>query len=120
MAVKASVLSSRKFCAYLIGEFTWKVILAGVLYGLFTVGGGHITLLWMGVLMSIIFTAGLVQVGYIGGQAWVDRYTQGITSLASSITRSSDGNDEPGNPFEVEGGDGDGGDDSDDNTRDED
>lgn len=66
---------SKKFLAFLIGELTWKVVLVVALIVFHeefeTVGAWA---WWF--MMSIVVTAGFVEIGYIGGQAWLDRYVR--------------------------------------------
>ncbi len=64
--VERMPLGSKKFIAYVCAEFGWKAIL--VLFVLYDVD-------WWIVLVTVI-VSGFVQVGYIGGQAWLDRYVR--------------------------------------------
>jgi len=41
-------------------------------------------------MMSIVVTAGFVEIGYIGGQAWLDRYVR-----VAEIARGKDTSSEP-------------------------
>jgi hypothetical protein len=66
-------LASKKFLAFLIGEITWKLVLVATLYFLrqdFKEMG--VWAWWF--MMSVVVTAGFLEIGYIGGQAWLDRY----------------------------------------------
>jgi hypothetical protein len=68
-------LKSKKFLAYLLAEFTWKAVLIIFLEaseGQFDSVGRWA---WF-FMMSVVVTAGFVEVGYIGGQAWLDRYVR--------------------------------------------
>ncbi len=72
---KSMPLESKKFLAYLVAEFTWKAVLIGFLSaseGEFDSVGRWA---WF-FMMSVVVTAGFVEVGYIGGQAWLDRYVR--------------------------------------------
>lgn len=68
-------LQSKKFVAFIIAEISWKIVLVAALYvfrkELSTVGMGA---WWF--MLSIVVTAGFVEIGYIGGQAWLDRYVR--------------------------------------------
>ncbi len=68
-------LASKKFVAYLVAELSWKIVLivALVVFRQDFATLGH-TPWWL--LMSIVVTAGFVEIGYIGGQAWLDRYVR--------------------------------------------
>jgi len=63
-------LQSKKFIAFLIVEFTWK-LLAGML--LFW-GKSSMDKDMFIIMLAIIVTAGVVEVGYILGQAALDKY----------------------------------------------
>lgn len=68
-------LSSKKFIAFLIGELTWKIVLVVALVVLredFKDMGAWV---W-GFLIAVVVTAGFAEVGYIGGQAWLDKYVR--------------------------------------------
>lgn len=64
-------LRSRKLTAYLFAEGTWKLLIAGGIYqaqcGEFDPAGW--TLLW-----AMTATTGFLEVSYILGQSYVDRY----------------------------------------------
>lgn len=63
---------SKKFIAYLVAELTWKVLAALVLFW----GRDSIPQqVWL-ILMAIIVVAGFVEVGYIMGQAALDKYVR--------------------------------------------
>ena len=68
---KLSPLQSKKFVAYLIAEAGWKVAL---FYLMFTYGQGIEHYSFM-VMMTLIIVSGFIQVGYILGQAALDKYT---------------------------------------------
>lgn len=68
-------LQSKKFIAFLIGELTWKAVLVVALVMFhkdFTNVG---TWAWW-FMMSVVVTAGFAEIGYIGGQAWLDKYVR--------------------------------------------
>jgi len=75
-------LRSKKFVAFLISEISWKLVLVAVLWwGKDMILGGT-----FGLLMSIILIAGFVEVGYILGQAYLDRYLQ-VATLATGVAK---------------------------------
>jgi hypothetical protein len=67
-------LQSKKFAAFLISEITWKVIIlvcvvkliheSDEAYGIHTI------------MLTSVIIAGFIEAGYIGGQAWLDRYVK--------------------------------------------
>ena len=68
-------LSSKKFLAYVISEASWKIVLIIALASFredFTKVGPWAW--WF--MISVVVTAGFVEIGYIGGQAWLDRYVK--------------------------------------------
>ncbi len=76
-------LESKKFLAFLIGEITWKLVLIAALFYLrqeFKEVGAWAW--WF--MMSVVVTAGFLEIGYIGGQAWLDRYIH-----MAEVTRGS-------------------------------
>ena len=63
-------LKSKKFIAYLIAEIGWKVSLFYLLYQ-YQAKIEHYSFM---LLLGIVITSGFIQVGYILGQAALDRY----------------------------------------------
>lgn len=86
--LEKSPLSSKKFVAYLISEASWKVIIIVALYL-----GKDVMLarddinstpfLWW-FLFSVVVVAGFIEVGYIGGQAWLDKYVR-VTKITAGL-----------------------------------
>ena len=80
-------LKSKKFVAYLIAELGWKAL---ILYVLIQYGGKIEHYAFM-VLIAMIVTSGFMQVGYILGQAALDRYAhlaeRGITRDENTQTK---------------------------------
>jgi len=64
-------LKSKKFVAYLIAELGWKILIAYVLLQY----SGKIEHYSFMLLMTIVITSGFIQVGYILGQAALDKYS---------------------------------------------
>jgi len=87
---------SKKFMAFLIGEFTWKIMALVILYVVTYFQGGSLSGSWLSVLTLIIITAGVLELGFIGGQAWIDRYTRTVAPFVSklSVTKESKGEEE--------------------------
>jgi hypothetical protein len=75
-------LRSKKFIAYLLAEISWKIILVIALLVMkdqissVNVGGW-----WF--LFTIVIVVGFVEVGFIGGQAWLDKYVR-VAQIASN------------------------------------
>jgi hypothetical protein len=65
-------LKSKKFIAYLIADFGWKALSFYVCNMYYEKGIDHYAFM---VLVTIIVTAGFIQIGYILGQAALDKYT---------------------------------------------
>lgn len=67
----SAAFKSKKFAAYLIAELGWKVLIACVLLQY----SGKIEHYSFMLLMTIVITSGFIQVGYILGQAALDKYS---------------------------------------------
>ena len=65
-------LKSKKFLAYLIADFGWKIL---TFYFIWTHSTG-IKTYEFGIILALIIVSGFIQVGYILGQAALDKYTQ--------------------------------------------
>jgi hypothetical protein len=77
-------LQSKKFCAYLISELGWKFILLWLLYDLRS-KFDHYSFV---VIITLIIVSGFIQVGYILGQAALDKYVitaQNITEMTKPV-----------------------------------
>ena len=64
-------LKSKKFIAYLIAEAGWKLLLVWILIDLKS-KFDHYS---FAVILTLIIVSGFIQVGYILGQAALDKYT---------------------------------------------
>ena len=73
---------SKKFLAYIISEITWKIILLAALL-IFHDEFAEVGAMAWWFMMSVVVTAGFVEIGYIGGQAWLDRYVR-VAEIAKS------------------------------------
>jgi len=76
-----SPLGSKKFIAYLIAEGTWKLILLATLWGAKDVllvrddlSGSNPWMWWF--MFTVVLVAGFIEAGFIGGQAWLDKYVR--------------------------------------------
>ena len=80
--LERSPLSSKKFIAYLLAELSWKVIIIVMLVTwkeeIVAVGPWA----WW-VMLTIVLVAGFVEVGFIGGQAWLDKYVR-VAKIAAT------------------------------------
>ena len=65
-------LKSKKFIAYLVAELGWKIILFWILIDLKS-KFDHYSFI---VVITLVIVSGFIQVGYILGQAALDKYTQ--------------------------------------------
>tara|TARA_Y100001973_G_C5098300_1_gene281278 strand:- start:427 stop:666 length:240 start_codon:yes stop_codon:yes gene_type:complete len=63
-------LQSKKFIAYLIADFGWKIIF---LYILFQTKSKYDYYSFT-IMLTLLITSGFIQIGYILGQAALDRY----------------------------------------------
>lgn len=71
-------LKSKKFIAYLIADFGWKIALFYILFQTKNSFNQYNFL----IIITLMLTSGFIQVGYILGQAALDKYTKTIeTSL---------------------------------------
>tara|TARA_B000000557_G_C20563882_1_gene354325 strand:+ start:254 stop:550 length:297 start_codon:yes stop_codon:yes gene_type:complete len=72
-------LKSKKFLAYLIADFGWKILIGYTIYKEEAKSEiGYTTFL---ILLSMIITAGFIQIGYILGQAMLDKYAASIVEI---------------------------------------
>ncbi len=72
-------LKSKKFLAYLIADFGWKILIGYTIYKEEAKNEiGYTTFL---ILLSMIITAGFIQIGYILGQAMLDKYAASIVEI---------------------------------------
>ena len=70
-------LKSKKFIAYLLAEFGWKII---ILFLLYQIQGkiDHYTLV---LLVTTVIVSGFIQIGYILGQAALDKYVNAAVDI---------------------------------------
>jgi len=72
---KSLPLESKKFLAFLIGELSWKAVLIVALV-VFHKDFKDVGAWAWWFMISVVVTAGFAEIGYIGGQAWLDRYVR--------------------------------------------
>lgn len=77
-------LKSKKFIAYLIAEAGWKATLFYLIHQM----GSKIDQYSSVVLITLIIVSGFIQVGYIIGQAALDRYAHIAESVARPTRRT--------------------------------
>ena len=80
--MSSSRFLSKKFAAYLVGELTWKLLIFYVILE-YKNAIDHYAFM---VLVTMIITSGFLQVGYVLGQAALDKYTY---LAEKSITETS-------------------------------
>lgn len=76
-------LQSKKFVAYLIADLGWKIL---TFYFMFT----HIKSIKpyeFGIILTLIIVSGFIQVGYILGQAALDKYLKLNDTITSNIKK---------------------------------
>lgn len=65
-----STLKSKKFIAYLIAEIGWKVLIFNIIYKI----GDTLSHQYLVLLLTLVVVSAFIQVGYILGQAALDKY----------------------------------------------
>jgi hypothetical protein len=63
-------LKSKKFVAYLVSELGWKILIGYIMF----VYQNKIDHYAFMVLVTMVVTSGFIQIGYILGQAALDKY----------------------------------------------
>lgn len=81
-----SHLKSKKFIAYLLSEIGWKIMVFYILYQ-YQAKIEHYSFM---LLLGIVITSGFIQVGYILGQAALDRYALLAENTTKSLREKSD------------------------------
>ena len=70
-------LKSKKFVAYLIADIGWKIIILYMLTHLKSkLETGELTF-----LLTVVITSGVIQIGYILGQAALDKYINAAVEI---------------------------------------
>ena len=70
-------LKSKKFIAYLLAEFGWKLIILFLLYQIH----GKIDHYSLVLLVTTVIVSGFIQIGYILGQAALDKYVSAAVEI---------------------------------------
>jgi len=79
-------LKSKKFLAYLIAEAGWKIAMFYLLY-VYQDKIEHYSFM---TLLTLIIVSGFIQVGYILGQAALDKYTHVANNMIDQIDGKKD------------------------------
>jgi hypothetical protein len=77
MNIDKTPMKSKKFIAYMTSEFGWKAILFYLLYHL----QGKLDHYSLVMLMTVVITSGFIQIGYILGQAALDKYVKAAVEI---------------------------------------
>lgn len=85
MMLDKTPLKSKKFIAYLIADFGWKIIILYMLMHL----KSKLEPQELTFLLTIVITSGIIQIGYILGQAALDKY---INAAVDIFDRDEDSN----------------------------
>ena len=70
-------MKSKKFLAYLISDIGWKVIILYMLMHL----QSKLSVQELTLLMTIVITSGVIQIGYILGQVALDKYISAAVEI---------------------------------------
>ena len=73
-------LKSKKFLAYLIADIGWKILMFYVIWE-YQTKIEHYAFM---VLVTMIVTSGFIQIGYILGQAALDKYMTTISNVINN------------------------------------
>lgn len=74
---------SKKFLAYLITDIGWKVTLLIILFH----SQSKLDYYTFSLLLTLVIVSGFIQVGYILGQASLDKYTKVVKNITDSIEK---------------------------------
>ena len=77
MILDKTPMKSKKFIAYMTSEIGWKAILFYLLYHL----QGKLDHYSLVILMTVVITSGFIQIGYILGQAALDKYINAAVEI---------------------------------------
>ena len=85
-------LKSKKFLAYLIADIGWKILMFYVIWE-YQTKIEHYAFM---VLVTMIVTSGFIQIGYILGQAALDKYTHvAVAALDKDENKSNSSKSKP-------------------------
>ena len=85
MVLDKTPMKSKKFIAYMTSEFGWKAILFYLLYHL----QGKLDHYSLVMLMTVVITSGFIQIGYILGQAALDKYVNAAVEILDKDEESN-------------------------------
>ena len=85
MVLDKTPMKSKKFIAYMTSEFGWKAILFYLLYHL----QGKLDHYSLVMLMTVVITSGFIQIGYILGQAALDKYINAAIEILDKDDESN-------------------------------
>jgi hypothetical protein len=70
-------IKSKKFLAYLVSDIGWKIIIMYMLMHL----QSKLSVQELTLLMTIVITSGVIQIGYILGQVALDKYISAAVEI---------------------------------------
>ena len=76
-------LQSKKFLAYLIADVGWKLTLLIILFH----SQSKLDYYTFSLLLTLVLVSGFIQVGYILGQASLDKYTNVVKNITDSTEK---------------------------------
>ena len=90
MIIDKTPMKSKKFIAYIMSELGWKIIILYLLYHL----QGKLDHYSLVMLMTVVIVSGFIQIGYILGQAALDKY---VAAAVEILDDDDDNNLKKGN-----------------------
>ena len=84
MLLNKTPMKSKKFIAYMTSELGWKFIIFYLLYHL----QGKLDHYSLVMLMTVVITSGFIQIGYILGQAALDKYVSAAVDILDGENES--------------------------------
>lgn len=85
-----SAMQSKKFIAYMSADVAWTLLLIVAILNQDDKG-----LLNSSLLLSMVIVKGFIQAGYLGAQAWLDRYVRVAEIVAGKGDDAGKGGDAP-------------------------
>ena len=79
-------MKSKNFIAYMTSEFGWKLVIFYLLYHL----QGKLDHYSLVMLMTVVITSGFIQIGYILGQAALDKYVNAAVEILDKDEKKED------------------------------
>lgn len=85
MLLDKTPMKSKKFIAYLTADIGWKIVILYMLTHLKSkLDAGELTF-----LMTVVITSGVIQIGYILGQAALDKYITAAVEILDKDDKST-------------------------------